>query len=719
MQKKIANSKDQVEKLFSFKVCEAMVKDAGRAIARMDPADIAALGANIGDTVEISGKRRCVCKLMPAHIEFRSGAKIQLDGISRNNAGVSLDEVVRVRLVATQPAQKLTLVPTDIAPGDRDMKYIGSLLDGLCLIEGDRIRATLFGSRHTEFIVRESLPKGPVLIVPTTVLIVDVVATSQDNRIAGRPRVSYEDVGGLRLVVHKIREMIELPLRHPQIFEKLGIQAPKGVLLHGAPGTGKTLVARAVANETDAHFISLSGPEIIGKFYGESEAKLRSVFEDAERHAPSIIFIDEIEAIAPKREDLGGEKQVERRVVAQLLTLMDGLKSRGKVIVIAATNLPNLLDPALRRPGRFDREIVLPVPDRLGRQQILEIHSRGMPLAADVDLGELARVTHGFVGADLEALCREAAMTCLRRVLPDIDLAQSILAYDTLMKLEIANNDFVLAQREVEPSALREVFVEVPSTTWDDVGGLEKVKTLLREAIEWPQKYAKLLESADVKPPKGILLVGPPGCGKTLLAQAAASMSEMNFISIKGPALLSKYVGESESAVREVFRKARLAAPCIIFFDEIDTLVPQRSGGAMDSSVSDRVVGQFLTEIDGLEKLNGVLILAATNRPDKIDPALLRPGRFDIKVVIPAPNAEERLAVLKVHTRKKLIAKDFLFDKIVAATEGFSSAELSFICQNAALNAVRELVLAEQQNVAADVVLQQSHFDAAVLSVRS
>ena len=713
MQKKTRETKKPAESALRLKVSEALGKDAGRALARMDPADIEALGAKIGDSIEVSGKRCSVCKLMPAYKEFRNGAKVQLDGLSRVNAGVALDEIVTVRKVATQPAQKLVLSPTDVVPGERDMKYIGSLLDGLPVIQGDRIRATLFGSRHTEFIVRETTPKGPVLIAPTTLLTVDVAPVGQENRKAGRPTVSYEDIGGLSVVVQKIREMIELPLRHPQIFEKLGIDAPKGVLLHGSPGTGKTLVARAVANETDAYFISLSGPEIIGKFYGESEAKLRSVFEEAERHAPSIIFIDEIEAIAPKREELGGEKQVERRVVAQLLTLMDGLKSRGKVIVIAATNLPNLLDPALRRPGRFDREIVLTVPDRHGRLQILEIHSRGMPLAKDSDLSDLARITHGFVGADIEALCREAAMTCLRRILPDIDLAQSTVPYDTLMQLEVSREDFLAALREVEPSALREVFVEVPTTTWDDVGGLEETKTLLQEAIEWPQKYRELLEAADVKPPKGILLVGPPGCGKTLLAQAAASMSEMNFISVKGPALLSKYIGESELAVREVFRKAKQAAPCLVFFDEVDALVPQRGGGSSESPVSDRVVGQFLTELDGIEKLTGVLILAATNRPDMIDPALLRPGRFDVKVVIPPPDARERLAILKVHTRKKRLAKGLSIEELIPRTEGLSGADLAAICQNAALNAVRERVQSTRK-IEGAVVLQQRHFEAAL-----
>lgn len=699
-----------------LKVAEALAKDAGRALARMDPADIQALGAAIGDIVEIKGKRSTACKLMPAYKEARHGAKVQLDGISRANAGVALDDPVEVRKVSMQAASKLVLTPTDVVPAERDLKYIGSLLDGLPVIQGDRIRATLFGSRHTDFIVRETTPKGPVVIAPTTVLVVDVASKEQPKSKTGRPTVSYEDIGGLGPVVQKIREMIELPLRHPEIFEKLGIDAPKGVLLHGSPGTGKTLVARAVANETDAHFISVSGPEIMGKFYGESEGKLRSVFEEASRNSPCIIFIDEIEAIAPKREDLGGEKQVERRVVAQLLTLMDGLKSRGKVMVIAATNLPNLIDPALRRPGRFDREIVLPVPDRNGRLQILEIHSRGMPLGADVDLNEIARITHGFVGADLEALCREAAMTCLRRILPDIELAQASIPYEKLRQLELCKDDFLDALREVEPSALREVFVEVPTTTWDDIGGLDDVKTLLQESIEWPQKYRELLAAADVKPPKGILLEGPPGCGKTLLAQAAASQSQMNFISVKGPSLLSKYVGESESGVREVFRKAKQAAPCLIFFDEIDALVPARSSGSSEH-VSERVVGQFLAELDGVEKLNGVLVLAATNRADIIDPALLRPGRFDVKVVIPQPDAKARLAVLQVHTRKKHLADDFSLEDLVARTDGLSGAEVAAVCQRAALHAVRKRVKSGQE-LDEKLIVRRDDFEAALRDIK-
>ncbi len=700
------------EAVLRLKVSEALAKDVGRALARMDPANIVALGATIGDIVEVCGKRRSVCKLMPAYKETRHAATVQLDGLVRGNAGVGLDEIVTVRKVATKPAHTVVLAPTDVVPAARDMRYIGSLLDGLPLIEGDRIRATLFGSRSADFIVRETTPKGPVLIGSPTLLTVEAAAGRPAERTAGPSAVSYEDIGGLGAVVPKIREMVELPLRHPQIFEKLGIDPPKGVLLHGAPGTGKTLVARAVAHETAAHFISISGPEIIGKFYGESEAKLRAVFEEAAHRAPSIVFIDEIDAIAPKRAELGGEKQVERRVVAQLLTLMDGLKSRGKVVVIAATNLPNLLDPALRRPGRFDREIVLPVPDRHGRAQILDIHSRGMPLANDVDLAELARVTHGFVGADLEALCREAAMHCLRRILPNIDFTQSDIPYDVLMTLELSRDDFLAAQRQIEPSALREVFVEVPTTTWEDIGGLETVKRVLREAIEWPLKYGAWLAAADVKPSKGILLSGAPGCGKTLLAQAAASMSEMNFIAVRGPALLSKYVGESEAAVREVFSKARQAAPCLVFFDEIDALVPRRGGESSDSHVSDRVVGQFLTELDGLEKLTGVLVMAATNRPDIIDPAVLRPGRFDVHVAIPLPEARERLAVLRVHTRNKRLAQGLSMDALLPRTEGLAGADLAAICQRAALHAVRERVRDAQ--VDESVVLEQRHFDAAL-----
>ncbi len=674
----------------TLKVAEGLGKDVGRALARMDPVDIKALGADIGDIIEVVGKRRTVCKAMPAYKDARSGSRIQLDGLSRGNAGVGLDDTVTVRKVKAPIAERIVLSPTVTLPSNKDLQYIGTRLDGLPIIEGDRIRGTLFGSRYLDFIVRETVPKGPVVIGQETLLKVGPLRADGDTQTTARPSLSYEDIGGLRREVQRVREIVELPLRFPEVFARLGIDAPKGVMLYGPPGCGKTLIARAVAHETDVRFFSINGPEIIGKFYGESEGQLRAIFEQAAKQAPSIIFIDEIDAIAPKREDLGGEKQVERRVVAQLLSLMDGLKSRENVIVIAATNLPNAIDPALRRPGRFDREIIIPIPDRNGRREILEIHSRGMPLAADIDLERLAAITHGFVGADLEALCREAAMICVRRILPEIDFAKATLPYESLMKLELCRDDFEVALRDIEPSALREVFVEVPSTSWDDVGGLEQAKALLREALEWPMMHADLFAEAGVKPIKGILLCGPPGCGKTLLAQAAASAVQVNFISVKGPGLLSKYVGESERAVREVFRKAKQAAPCLVFFDEVDALVPRRGNGATDGNVSERVVGQFLAEMDGIEKLKGVLVLAATNRPDIIDPALLRPGRFDVLVEIPPPDEGERLAILQIQTRGKPLNADVNLAMIAADTTGRTGAELSGLCQQAALNAIRE-----------------------------
>ena len=675
-----------------LKVTEGLGKDVGRALARMDPADIKALGVEIGDIVEIVGKRRTICKVMPAFKDDRGGARVQMDGISRGNAEVALDDMVLVRKVPAHPAQRIVLSATTAGFSDRDLQYIGTRLDGLPVLEGDRIRGTLFGSRSMDFLVQETTPKGAVLIAPTTLLTVAPARTEARTQAVGRPTFSYEDVGGLKREVQRVREIIELPLRYPEVFTRLGIDAPKGILLYGPPGCGKTLIARAVAHETNVRFFSISGPEIMQKFYGESEGYLRKLFDEATKQAPSIIFIDEIDSIAPKREDLGGEHQVERRVVAQLLSLMDGLKARGQVIVIAATNLPNALDPALRRPGRFDREIVIPIPDRHGRLEILEIHSRGMPLAKDVDLPRLADITHGFVGADLEALCREAAMICVRRILPEIDFAQAALPYESLQKLELCREDFLAALREVEPSALREVFVEVPTTTWEDVGGLEQAKRLLREVLEWPLQYADLFSAAGVRPLKGILLSGPPGCGKTLLAQAAASATQVNFISVKGPALLSKYIGESERAVREVFRKAKQAAPCLVFFDEIDALVPRRGSGVSDAGVSERVVGQFLAELDGVEKLTGVLVLAATNRPDMVDPALLRPGRFDVVVEIALPDEPARLAILQVQVRGKPLAQEVRLETIAANTEGLTGADLGAICQHAALNAIRERI---------------------------
>ena len=512
-------------------------------------------------------------------------------------------------------------------------------------------------------------------------------AQTKDKQKEPAKTLSYENIGGLKRELHRIREIIELPLRYPEVFERLGIDAPKGVLLHGPPGCGKTLIARAVAHETEARFFSVNGPEIIHKFYGESEAHLRKIFEEASRQTPSIIFIDEIDAIAPRREQVVGD--VEKRVVAQLLALMDGLARRQNVIVIAATNLPNVLDPALRRPGRFDREIAIPIPDRDGRQEILEIHSQGMPLAADVNIAHLASITHGFVGADLEALCREAAVSCLRRFLPEIDFASGQIPYESLRKLEVQADDFRTALCEVEPSAIREVFVEIPDVQWSDVGGLDQIKRQLEEAVEWPLKYPELFIEAKVRPPKGILLSGPPGCGKTLLAKALATATQVNFISVKGPALLSKFVGESERGVREIFHKARQAAPCIIFFDEIDALVPSRGGGSSDSHVTERVIGQFLAEMDGIEELKSVLILGATNRADILDPALLRPGRFDVLVEIPLPDCDARAAIFAIGLRDRPLAEGIMIESLAERTAGFTGADIQAVCDQAALAAIR------------------------------
>ncbi len=679
---------DKKKNAIKLRVTEALSKDMGRAFVRMGPEDLEKLNVAIGDIVAVEGKRKTVCKAMPAYKDLRGQSRIQLDGLVRENAGVGIDEFVGVQKIACRPATRIVLAPTTITPAGRDLEYIGSLLDGLPVLEGDRIRATLFGSRSADFKVGVTTPKGPVLINPTTQLVITKGGQEETSRA-----ISYEDIGGLKRQLHRIREMIELPLRYPEVFKQLGIDAPKGVLLHGPPGCGKTLIARSIAHETDANFFSVSGPEIIHKFYGESEAHLRKIFDEASQKGPSIVFLDEIDAIAPKREKVVGD--VEKRVVAQLLALMDGLTKRQNVIVIAATNLPNALDPALRRPGRFDREITIPIPDRNGRLEILEIHSRGMPLAEDVDMVHLSEITHGFVGADLEALCREAAMICLRRIMPDIDFALTRIPYEQLAKLEVHMDDFIAAMRDVEPSAIREVFAEVPDVHWEDVGGLETIKKQLVEAVEWPLKFPHLFEAAGVRATKGILLSGSPGCGKTLLAKAIATESQVNFISVKGPALLSQYVGESEMAVREVFRKARQAAPCIIFFDEIDALIPVRSAGGSDSHVAERVLSQFLAEMDGIEELKGVLILGATNRIDMLDSAALRPGRFDEMVEILPPDENDRKDIFAIHFRNKPLAKGIRIADLAAKTDGYSGADIAGVCRKAAMTALRRAVQAE------------------------
>ena len=686
------------EATLKLRVTEALTKDVGRGLVRMDPEDLRKLGVEIGDVMELAGKRPTVSRAMPAYKEQRGQSRILMDGITRENAKTGLDEFVQVRRVRSRPAERVVLACFTIMPSDRDLGYIARLLDNLALVEGDRVRATLFGSRWADFQVDATTPKGPVVIHSETKL---VIGESRQAEEARAP--SYEDIGGLKRELMRVREMIELPLRYPEVFQRLGIDAPKGVLLHGPPGCGKTLIARAIAHETEAQFFAVNGPEIIHKFYGESEAHLRKIFEEATRKGPSIIFLDEIDAIAPRREQVTGD--VEKRVVAQLLALMDGLNKRQNVIVIAATNIPNAVDPALRRPGRFDREISIPIPDRNGRLEILEIYSRGMPLAADVDLSHLAAITHGFVGADLEALCREGAMICLRRILPDIDFALTRIPYEQLSKLEVRMEDFLLALREVEPSAIREVFVEVPDVTWDDVGGTGELKAHLKEAVEWPLNYAAFYEQAKVAPSKGILLSGPPGCGKTLLAKALAHESGVNFISVKGPVLLSKYVGESERGVREVFRKARQAAPCIAFFDEIEALLPTRSAGVSDSHVSERVLSQFLVELDGVEELKGVLVLGATNRPDLIDPAALRPGRFDALITIPLPGQEGRKEIFGIHLRGKPLEVGINVEELAVDADRFTGAEIAAVCREAALKAIRRAVEALSSNSSAEPVL--------------
>jgi len=691
----------------------------GRAIARIDPEDMKTLGLEVGEIIEIEGKRKTPAKVMPCYAEDRGKKIIQMDGISRENSQIGLDEKVKIRKIDYKPANKITLSPLTVSSllqGDKDAKYIGSLIEGLPMIAGDRVRATLFGSRSCDFKVLYTTPDGVVLVSPTT-LIRMVTKELGETRPA---RISYEDIGGLDTQIQRIREMIELPLRYPQVFERLGIDAPKGVFLYGPPGTGKTLIARAVANETDAYFKHISGPEIMGKFYGESEKRLRSVFEDAQNHAPAIIFIDEIDAIAPKREEMGGEKQVERRVVAQLLSLLDGLQSRGQIIVIGATNIPNTIDPALRRPGRFDREISIPIPDKNARLEILQIHTRGMPLATHtkdfgggVNLEKLAEITHGFVGADLEALAREAAMSALRKILPKIDFEMADIPYETLLKLEVTMDNFLEAMKETEPSAIREVFVEVPDVKWEDVGGLENIKEELKEAVEWPLKHSDIFKKANTNPPKGILLYGTPGTGKTLLAKAVANESGVNFISVKGPSLISKYVGESERAIREVFKTAKQASPTILFFDEIESLVPMRGAGGADSThVTERVISQFLTEMDGIEELKGVMVLGATNRLDLVDPALLRSGRFDLLLELPAPDKKTREEIFKIHTRNKPLAKDVDLEDLANKTEDRVGSDIEFVCRKASMLAIREYI--SQKSRKTEFKISKRHFEEAL-----
>ena len=695
----------------TLKVAEGRPQDAGRALARLDPADMTRLGAGAGTIVQIAGRRVAAAKVMPAFRDLRGRQLVQIDGVTRSNAGASIGETVTVTVVDPPSALRVVVAPEGaMVLRQLTGEQISRSLADMPVHPGDRVRVTAFGSRFQELRVLDTAPKGLVVIRSDTAIRLDAPGAH-----AATGRVSYEDIGGLGTAIQRVREMIELPLRYPQVFGRLGIDAPKGVLLHGPPGCGKTLLARAVASETDATFLSVSGPEIINRLYGESEARLRQVFEQAKKEAPSIVFLDEIDSIAPRREQAVGE--VEKRVVAQLLALMDGLEARGQIIVIGATNLPNALDPALRRPGRFDREIVIGIPDVAGRRETLEIHTRGMPLGVDVDVAHLAAITHGFTGADLAALCREAAMAALRRVLPRIDLGIEASTYSQLLDIEVAMADFTAALREIEPSALREVLVEIPDVGWDDVGGLEAVKEELREIVEWPMRHADLFRRARLRPHKGVLLHGPPGTGKTLLAKAVAKQTGANFISVKGPALLSKYVGESEKGIREVFRKARQAAPCVIFFDEIDSLAPRRGSGG-DGHVGERVVAQLLSEMDGIEDLEGVLVLAATNRVDMLDPALLRPGRFDRVIEIGTPDEDARLSVLLVHGRGRPLAPDIDLRELARRTEGFSGADLDQLLRSAAMNAVRETLARGEADDSTPFRIDADNIEQAFASVR-
>ena len=702
----------------SLKVAEAASKDVGRGIVRFDPKLFERIGVKVGEVVWVRGKRATPAKAMPTYVEDRGTDMIRMDGITRGNAGVGIDEHAEVEKTDASPARKIVLAPlTPIRGmrGERDMRYIGTLLESLPLTKGDTVRAALFGSRTQDFEVVATTPQGAVLIQSGTTIEMRDEAAGAESRALGR--MTYEDVGGLSREIQRVREMIELPLKYPEVFARLGIDPPKGVFLHGPPGCGKTLLARAVANETDAYFTHLSGPEIVHKFYGESEAHLRQIFEDAGAHAPAIVFLDEIDAIAPKRQDMGGEKQLEKRVVAQLLALMDGLKSRGEIIVIGATNLPNLVDPALRRPGRFDREIEIGIPDRNGRAVILQIHTRGMPLAEDVDIERLAEITHGYVGADLEALAREAAMAALRKIFPDIDFEREEIPYETLGSLEVTMDNFREALCEVEPSVMREVFVEVPNVRWEDVGGLQQVKQVLREAVEWPLTHRDLFERANTRPAKGVLLYGAPGTGKTLVAKAVATESGLNFIAVKGPELLSKWVGESERGVREVFHRAKQAAPCIVFFDEVDAIAPERGGDR--GAVADRVISQFLTEMDGIEELKDVVVLAATNRLDMLDPALLREGRFDVRIELPFPDEGAKLEIFKVHMRGKPTAQDVDLAQAAAAAGRANGAQIAAACRSAALNAIRRFIrLSADKNVPIEEFsITRDDMDAALLEV--
>ncbi|MDM7935117.1 MAG: CDC48 family AAA ATPase [Methanothrix sp.] len=716
-----------------LKVAEANQGDVGKGIVRIGEEFLEILGARPLDVVEISGTRPTAALAVSAYSADQGIDMIRMDGLIRSNAGTSIGQYVEIRKAVWSEAKHVTLAPVTqgmqiFAPGD----VLTKVFNGRPIMRGDVISTTSVRKPPTDSLGRETMfeeifrgflgaqafglgeiklrvistsPGGIVKITEGT----EIELLPQAVETPGRsvPSVVYEDIGGLKPVITKVREMIELPLKHPELFDRLGIDPPKGVLLHGPPGTGKTMLAKAVANESEAYFISINGPEIMSKYYGESEKALRDIFEEAEKNTPAIIFLDELDSIAPKRGEVTGE--VERRVVAQLLSLMDGLKERKNVIVIGSTNRPEALDMALRRPGRFDREIELGVPDAEGRLEIFQIHTRGMPLHEDVDLKDFAERTYGFVGADIAAMTREAAMNALRRILPEIDLDEPTIPKEILDRLIVHREDFEAALREVQPSAMREIMVEVPNVKWEDIGGLEDVKQLLVEAVEWPLRNAESFRRLGIDAPKGILLYGPPGTGKTMLAKAVANESDANFISVKGSALLSKWYGESEKRVEEIFRKARQVAPSIIFLDELDALVPVRGGAIGEPHVTERIVNQLLSEMDGLEELRGVVVIGATNRPDIIDPALLRPGRFDELIMVPVPDVESRRKIFQVHLSKAPLADDVRIDELIEMTDQYTGADISAVVRKAGRLALRESMASDR--------ISQKHFLAALSEI--
>jgi transitional endoplasmic reticulum ATPase len=719
-----------------LKVLEALQDDAYKGVARIDTEVMRALGLERGDIVSIAGERETVAIVDRSYPADIGEGIIRIDGLTRKNSKTGIGEKVTIKKAEIKTAKKLTIAPAQpgvVIQGDPEAFKNGLL--GRALVKGDLVSLggvqrrkdlmhdmddifgdlqDLFGSnlgfsgfQHIKFKVVSTSPNQPVIVTEETELNIHSKSVNVSEDVI--PEVTYEDIGGLSEEVKKIREMVELPLKHPEVFDRLGIEPPKGVLLHGAPGTGKTLLAKAVANESEANFILLNGPEIMSKFYGESEKKIRDLFEEAEKNSPTIIFIDEIDAIAPKREDVQGE--VERRVVSQLLTMMDGLNSRGRVVVIGATNRLNSIDPALRRPGRFDREVEISVPDKKGRLNILKIHTRGMPLRKNVNLEVLAGKTHGFVGADLESLAKEAAMNILRKVLPEMNLEEDKeIPQEVLEKIIISKEDFDEALKVVRPSAMREVLVETPNIKWENIGGLDKIKQSLKESVEWPLKHQKSFERLGITPPKGVLLYGPPGTGKTLLAKAVANESEANFIQVKGPSLLSMWVGKSEEGIRKIFERARQVSPCVIFFDELDSLAGKR-GMDQGSKVTERVLNQLLSEMDGIEDLKNVVVIGATNRPDMLDSALLRPGRFDRILLVDVPDEISRKTIFDIHTKNMPLDKSVSINSLVKKTEGFVGADIENLTREAALNALRK-------NMEAKTITVQD-FEEALLKTKS